>query len=289
MNTPRPRTLAVLAAICGCSPSFEDQPWRVDETRIVAISSTPAEARPGEVVALQGLVVGPEGPSPEPIAWSFCTQPRLAEERTAVTASCLEGEDLLAVTSPASLLPDACARFGPNPPPTEGGVPPRRPADPDPTGGYYIPVEAALLADSDRAFGLVRVRCDLAAVTRAVFEEYEERYTLNENPVIESVELRGDSELRVRIAGGSAEAYVMYDEGQGRIVDRTEVLTVRWYVTDGELSRAVTTVSEPRAEGLTIAVPWEPPASAGSVHGWVVVTDDRGGTAFAELPIAVGP
>ncbi len=292
----------------GCSPSFEDRPWRVDQARILAIAATPAEARPGEGVALDALVVDADGPLSGVAAWSVCTEPRTARERTAVSERCAQGEQLEPLGNPAQVLADACARFGPNPPPTTGDEPPRRPADPDPTGGYFLPVRASRPDDAGSAFGFVRIRCDLAGVTRAVFEEYEARYALNMTPVIDRLERADGSspiplgpeepavvepgrpiELRLVTAAGASEPYVVLNASYTALLDRRESLTVRWYVTDGVLARGEDTrdgqdIGEAAA---SFTVQWQPPPVAGPVYGWAVLIDDRGGVAWSGFALEV--
>ena len=301
------RTIATLLLpfALGCSPTFEDRPWRIDDARVLAIAVTPAEALPGEFVSLDALVVDPDGPRPGVLEWSVCTEPRTARERGAVSERCARGEQLEAVSNPAPLLSDACARFGPNPPPTEGGEPARRPADPDPTGGYFLPVRVHDPADALQSFGFARIRCDLAGVTRAVFEDYLDRYSLNTQPTIDRLERIDEAtprplgidapptvdraqsvELRLTTAAGASEPYVILNEDYAALLDRREALTVRWYVTDGRLdqgeqTREGTALDEAPA---SFEVQWTAPVDPGRVHGWAVLVDDRGGvvwTAFA--------
>lgn len=278
-------TLVAAALGCGCTPSLSDRPWLVDEPAVLAIVAEPAEARPGAAVALQALVVDPDAPVPPPVSWRVCTEPRAAHERTAVSEACLLGDALAPVVTPAALPSDSCARFGPNPPPTMGDEPQRRPADPDPSGGYYVPYAA--VTEPQTSFFMVRVRCDLAGATRPLFEQFEARYTTNLNPVIEAAGpiddgAAGPITLRVDLAADAHEPYVVYDEANARIVEREEVLSVRWYVTGGELSRGRQTIES----GARAEVEWTPDADGEPGRGWVVVTDDRGGAAFAafELP-----
>jgi hypothetical protein len=289
------RLLTMVAMAAACAPSFGDRPWKVQDARILAIAVTPAEARPGEGVDLEALVVGPAGTAAANVEWSWCTQARTAEERTAVTESCAGGESLEPVVSPALVLFDACARFGPNPPPNEGDQLARRPADPDPSGGYFLPAGAYLRSEPLRAFGFVRLRCDLAGVTRAIFDEYEARYTLNLNPQIEStteavhVAPGATVELELVAAAGSSEAYVVYDEANARLLDRREALHVRWYVTDGELGRAEQTRegSETGDGSAQFWTDWQAPSEVAQVFGWAVITDDRGGTAWVGFEVDV--
>lgn len=290
---------ALLIGTSACVPSFEDRPWRVEEGRVLAVSVSPPEARPGEVVSFDALVVDADGDRQDVVAWSFCTRPRTAGERTGVTDRCARGKSLETVTNPGVLLPDACARFGPNTPPTQGDEPAQRPADPDPSGGYHLPVGAQVNGTVPLlAFGFARVRCDLVGVTRAIFDDFEARYSSNANPVIESVlsddevvsapleVARGETiPFAVDLAATSFEPYVVYVAADGALESKAETLTVRWYVTGGELSAGTVTAS-PASHGAS-RIEWTAPETNGQVGAWVVVADDRGGIAWRGFLIDV--
>ncbi len=297
-----PRSLLAPMLLVACVPSFEDRPWLVDRPRILAVVSSPAEVLPSQPVNLQALTVTPDGPSLHPIEFAFCLRPRAAAERTSVADTCLQGDDLQPLVGPTPMLADACARFGPNPPPTEGDHPAQRPADPDATGGYHVPVEATVPGLDARAFGRIRVRCDLAGATRMIFDEFEARYRPNEAPAIASagpcedapsigptVAAPGESvELCVRTEPTAAEPFVVYSETEARLIDDRESLTLRWYTTDGALARGQQThdfdASDP---ATTFAVDWRAPDAPGLVHVWAVLSDSRGGATWAELTIDV--
>jgi hypothetical protein len=182
-----------------------------------------------------------------------------------------------------------------------------RPSDPDPSGGYFVPIRAEALAeDGDvAAFGFLRVRCDLAGATRDVFEAFEERYTENLNPQLEGVEspemdspedahhfsVSASSQLNLRATSeiGSAEPFVLYLPEENRLEELREDLRVDWYFTAGEVDRA----SE-RRSGASIGegragfdVEWLAPPEAGLVHGWVVLHDARGGSDWLEFTVEV--
>jgi hypothetical protein len=285
------RSLALALLLSACTPDFDDAPWRVDEPRVLAIASTPAEARPGEPIVLTALVADPDGPRTTAPAWSVCTRPRTSAERTAVTEACLQGDALQPVASSATVLADACARFGPNTPPTEGDAPPQRPADPDPSGGYFLPVAAVL--EDEATFGAVRIRCDLPGVTRAIFDAYEDRYTLNEAPtgvqfdVPTNIAPGDDVALRVQLPASSSEPYVRYDAGPGVLVDEREWLRVQWFVTDGELDRGQDVLTPSGNAPLETEARWHAPEAPGPVHAWAAVTDARGGVTWTEAILDV--
>jgi hypothetical protein len=225
--------------------------------------------------------------------------------------SCALGEALSITPNPAALPSDACARFGPNAPPTQADEPARRPADPDASGGYAIPVRAlASVVDAAgeqvAAFGKTRIRCDLVGATRPVFDEFEDRYTLNLNPQVEAVEaiasddpfVLGDQplvvasgaslQLRLRTTSDAVEPYVLYEIELGTLRDVRESLTVRWYVTGGELERsAETAATTAPGDALEFDTTWVVPAELGQARGWAVLTDDRGGTTWASFEILI--
>ncbi len=275
--------VGIALSALACTPAFESEPWRVEETRVLSIVSEPAEARPGEVVQLSALVASGEGALAAAPTWSVCTRPRASDERTGVTQRCLRGDALDPTLAAMTVLPDACARFGPNVPPAEGDAPRQRPSDPDPSGGYFLPIRADI--EDAAAFGAVRIRCDLPGVTRAIFDAFEDRYETNENPTLEvtvpAVVEAGDRvELGVTLPEGASEPYVRYDVERGVLVDTREWLRVQWFVTEGILDRGQDTLTPAPGGPARTSAAWEAPAFSTTVQGWVVVTDARGGAAW---------
>jgi len=304
------KTLALVAVLlAGCFPSFEDRPWLVDDARIVGVRGVPAEVRPSDMVGFEALVASPTGTLVLPVEYSFCLAPRSIEERTGVTASCANGSDLQLVSNPGALIADACSRFGPNPPPTSGDDPPLRPADPDPSGGYHVPVRALVsdpaTGDEVVSFGFQRVRCDLAGATRAIFEEYQARYTDNVHPSIAGaivVDAGGAEQdasvgasvspgvtvtLRVTPAGDASEPYIVYEAENGLLRDHVESLSLSWSVSSGELNRARQTLTEDQVDGGVFVTEWTAPSTPGTATVWAVMRDARGGNAWLSFTINV--
>ncbi len=269
--------------LVGCVPELPYDGGLVDTPRVLAIRADPAEARPGTPVRYTALVATPDGEGAEPVEWAYCVTPRRAEERTAVSATCLAGEDLEPIGSDAAILADACTRFGPNSPPVEGDEAPRRPSDPDATGGYYLPVRASTAEAS--AFGAQRVRCDLAGATRDVFDAWQDRYTDNLNPVIDQLDVpmsvAPGTTVDLGVQSSSAEPYVVYVAERSRLLDRTEDLTAHWFVTGGTLRDGRT----PLRDGYA-STRWTAP-DAGDVHLWVVLLDDRGGVDWVSTTVRI--
>jgi hypothetical protein len=279
----------------------------VEEDRILAIRGMPAETRPNQQVDFEALIASPSGTLTTDVEWAFCLEPRRAEERTGVTASCAEGESLQSISNPALVPSDACARFGPNPPPSEEDEPPLRPADPDPSGGYFLPVRA-LTSTSDEviSFGFQRLQCDLSGATRAIFDEYLANYAPNQNPEVATVEAMERDEpavdaragvtvspgstltFRLEATAESTEPFVVYMAEDSRLDYRNEAITVSWYLTGGELLRASQTLSaEEIAAGARFQTEWQAPSGSAELFGWAVVRDSRGGSGWADFTVRV--
>ena len=61
----------------GCVPDLDVKASRIVQTRVVAVRATPAEARPGESVSWEALVVSPlPMRRPPGIDWAMCSSPR---------------------------------------------------------------------------------------------------------------------------------------------------------------------------------------------------------------------
>jgi hypothetical protein len=192
--------MAVLALVMlpACVPEFDDDLSRVTEPRIIAIRATPAEAKPGEAVALSALVAGGnEGAAPR---WLTCVERKPLTELGPVSSECARWQsaaadalvDLGSGSSVTATVPaDACRLFGPTRPEPKPGEPAGRPVDPDPTGGWYQPFAVGLPDSNASAVGAVRLSCPLPGVTPAQSVEFTERYRRNENPAFESLSVAG--------------------------------------------------------------------------------------------------
>ena len=93
-----------------CFPSLEEESYLLTEERILAIRGIPAEARPNTPVRYEVLIAAPDGTQEVELRLAYCTEPRSADERTGVSAACLQGQALQAVEVETELLADACAR-----------------------------------------------------------------------------------------------------------------------------------------------------------------------------------
>jgi hypothetical protein len=184
----------LLLGLASCVPDLDVDESVLGAPRILAVRATPAEAAPGERVTLEVLYADATGRLPaDGVEWSVCTARRSLAELGGVSRDCLawEGEDILPLgfggTVETSLPRDACRLFGPEPPPAEPGEPAGRVAEPDPSGGYAIPVRAVEPDDDAMVFGAVRLRCGLAGATQAVSADFRRRYRINEAPEIDEI------------------------------------------------------------------------------------------------------
>lgn len=196
-------TMLLLAS---CSESLADLRSSVDEPRVLAVRMVPAEARPGEAVELRALVAGP-GSAEVRLNWAYCNARRPLSASGPVAPVCTtthseEPNELIIPLTERSVsatstvrwtIPrDACRRFGPEPPPREGGEPPGRPVDPDPTGGFFVPITVGIDGRQDLVVSGARVNCAPATATLEVSADYRSRYTVNAHPFIRTIRWAGN-------------------------------------------------------------------------------------------------
>jgi hypothetical protein len=193
-------TTAVLAcvALAGCQPDFAARASSVEQERVLAVQSEPAEAAPGQALKLSALVVDPSGTrKSEAIDWGFCTRPKPLDELNDVSILCFQRSadwivPLGVGPSIDGQLPlDACRQWGSDVPEPLPGQPAGRPADPDSTGGYFQPERLVIGSGGSYllALGQTRVVCGLPGATRDVLEAFKKSYTPNANPTIADVTL----------------------------------------------------------------------------------------------------
>jgi hypothetical protein len=286
--------------LAGCLPDPGDPASLLAGPRLLAVRADPPETRPGAAVTYEALVIDADGARAEAaVRWAFCASPKPLTETNSVSSACLgdagvrpiagSGASITAVTPD-----DACALFGPDTPPGDF-----RPRDADVTGGFYQPVRVEALGLV--AFDRERVTCNLpnAPVDAAI--ELQERYHANANPTLTPLAARVDGALvaleaipagaRVRFevgwSEGDAEAYLMFDPGSQRIVERREALRVAWFATAGKLAAEVTGRSESELEAATENA-WEAPSTPGATKLWLVLRDSRGGVDFAGYEVVIG-
>jgi hypothetical protein len=194
--------VAVLAmgAASACKPNLDDTVSIVTTPRLLAVQSEndagEAEFSAGATFGMTALYVGSRGDvAPSPLKWAFCNEPKPLAELGPVSPLCLDVTgswlDPLGVGDRVEgMMPaTACQNFGP-----EAVTPQQRPVDPDPTGGYYQPVQ--LLAPGEGttpmiSIGETRINCTLASPSADVRAAFKMQYVRNRNPAVESLQVRG--------------------------------------------------------------------------------------------------
>jgi hypothetical protein len=199
----------------GCVPDLNTKASHVQQTRVVAVRATPAEATPGQMVTWQAVVVTPLMPQGQTqIDWSMCEAPRNPADSITVTGACFGDADQSAADGGAPIVrsigvghgatvqgaipSDACRKIGPEVSAMGApGASAQRPPDADITGGYQLPLRLVLGdptgADPriDISFDRQRVRCNLANAPAEAARAYGMRYKANQNPDLSGIQLAG--------------------------------------------------------------------------------------------------
>ena len=277
----------VLVLVLGCQSPLDQRLAIVDGPRVLAIVSSPAEARPGVTVAYSALLASPDGPLAAAPAWALCTAPKPPTEDNAVSDPCLDDASALVAIDPAAatIPANACMQFGPDVPP--GGF---RPRDPDATGGYYQPVRADV-PGAALAFGFTRITCNLASAPPDVAQAYRTMYVANANPTLAvdaPTEVTAGSDVTITASwpASAAETYLYYDLASQTLVTRREAMRVSWYASGGTLPVDASAVAE-TDPATSLSTTWHAPATPGPAWLWLVLRDSRGGTATQTIAVTV--
>ncbi len=315
-------TLTLALALTACAPELPGDPWLVQAPTVLAVSAGPAEVKPGQVASLRALIADPQqGTANAELSWFSCSARPKVAEAAPVAAACLGGDPEwvqpvgLGQTASWTVPVEACAVFGPSPPPAKDGQPAGRPADPDATGGFYAPLRlnAPQLGQDPILFRL-RLRCALGGATQAQSVQYNQQYRINTQPDLQSlavqgpapsVVLSGPAPWKVQVKRGSAlqlrtnwkdcpdtspcggaETYLRFDPATRILGPQREAIRISWYATGGDLRHASTGRSPADTSNFSTN-DWTAPALAGSHWLWLVVRDDRGGVSWAQVAVEV--
>jgi hypothetical protein len=296
------RALPILAVVLclSCGPDFDRSIALLATDRILAVRAEPPESLPGGVVTYTAVAATGNGMDGNAeIVWAFCATPPAPTEDSPVSAACVAGEaDTIATGIEVTLATptDACRRFGPLGMPTQAGAAPPRPAPPDATGGFYQPLR---LGWHDTV-SVVRERltCDPTGVSLDLAQAYRAARTSNHNPQLlplvatiagEPADLgalppRAAVDLVASWPPESVESYVTLDAGRATLDWASERLWVAWFVTAGALAADVSQAAPiETTAGNRLTVPGTP----GTFYLWAILHDDRGGTDFATVEMAV--
>jgi hypothetical protein len=288
------RKVVVLALACAaCAPEFTDDVTRVTSPRLLVAVAEPAEVRPRAPVT----IVAMSAPDPangyareHPFRFTFCTTPATVGDPRPVSDACLD-EPGVALTATADVgtgtVPqDACARYGPDPPPGD-----HRPRDPDATGGFYQPVRIDALGQ--KWVHLLRVTCALPDAPAALARELAETYVANANPVIEAVETERIGEpgadrvrVTVRWTPESRESYPRLSPDGSAIEQREEFFRASWFTTSGTFAPSATATEE--GDGALEMTNELAVGADAAPMVWVVLRDSRGGASVASQRMESG-
>lgn len=291
------------ALASGCDSPDLGLATRIDAPMILATRSVPAEARPGEALQREYLIVDQNG---EALALepklATCTLPRRLGERGYVSQACLRGFGLIPQSPQGALWDQACSIFGPTPPPVEDDEQGLRPSDPDKSGGYYVPERVAVEIQGQTlsSFLLLRSRCDLVGATRDVFDAYRKSYRENQHPDLSTAQvwINGQPGWMQKINPGStltielavpaeqSEAYPIYNQIYNRLDPGQEQLTLRAYISRGELlpsAQALNAAQLQQGQRYRFSLRTEPTFRSAIL--WWVLEDERGGRSWRSLRI----
>lgn len=284
-----------LLFVLSCKPDLGDRDSHIGGLRVLAVRGEPPEAAPGAVTTYTVLAATPAGPITVPLAsWAFCATPKLLTENGAVSTACRGAGVRPIADAPsvsAAMPTDACSLFGPDVTAVD-----LRPRDPDVTGGFYQPVRVTIFDGpaQEEAFGLQRIKCNLANAPGDVVADFAKRYVPNTNPVLgdlaasvdgaavafDAVPAGASVTFRATWTAASAEPYVVYDLASATLVGRRESLRVSWFATDGTFENDRTGRDETEPEAFS-ENRWTAPAGVTSTSLFVVLRDARGGASWA--------
>jgi hypothetical protein len=289
------RALVLMLALAGCEDALDQRLAIVDQPRVLAITSEPPEVLPGATATLTALLASPSGPFFTTTVWSLCDAPKPPTVDNAVADGCVQDQvtplgdgDSITATIPM----DACRTFGPDV--ASAGF---RPRDPDPTGGYYQPVRAAV-PSLDLAFGFTRITCNLANAPGDIAQQYKTTYVANTNPTLDvltidsapamsaSVARDSDVTLSAGWPASAVESYLYYDQTSQTLTTRRESMRVSWFATTGALAVDASAVAESDSS-TTVSTTWHTPSAGGLAYLWVVLRDSRGGLATQTVGVTV--
>ena len=274
--------------LVACNSALDQRLDVVTAERVLAVQSDPPEVTPGNSVTLSVLVASPMGTVDVAPAWSLCDAPKPPTEDNVVADGCVSSSVTqlgTSLTVETTIPLDACRTYGPDV--ISKGF---RPRDPDPTGGFYQPVRAAI-PDLDLAFGFARITCDLANAPAQVAQDYLTMYAANQNPTLNapslpaSVAADSDVVLSITWPDSAVESYLYYDQPSEMLITRREAMHLSWFATAGDIAVDASEVDETDLT-TSVSTTWHTPSS-GTVNLWFVLRDSRGGIATASTTTLV--
>jgi hypothetical protein len=287
---------ALLSAVGGCSNDFDPASYLAPGSlRILGVVAEPAEVAPGQTATL--TVITPDLPAPVTYEWVVCTQPP-PPGSSSVDPLCLEADMGSFLEPVAGDGPSAQVTMPASASPKTLGVP-------DASGGFYIPVRVRARMGQETLDTVYGLRLALPGLEPT-----------NHNPVIASAalvdepldaspmmvtELSTDANAPTPVAAGSEptlrltltpDSFEVYPQIGGTppnttITMATEKPRYFWYADAGLFTEDTTGSDQPDTKLKLDDSKHHRPAVGDRINLFVVVHDDRGGTAFTHRYLVV--
>ena len=288
--------LAASVVVGGCSNDFDPASYLAPGSlRVLGVVADPPEAKAGDTSTL--TVITPDLPTTPTYEWIVCTQPPLPGS-SSLDPLCLQADMGDFLVPVAGSGPSATVTMPASATPTTLGVP-------DATGGLYVPVIArARMGDAtlDTEYGL---RLALPGLEPANHNPTIASASLVVGPVDASMpdltELSSDPSAPTPVAVGSeptlrltltADSFESYPQITGTPPNITTMTTTEqprffWYADAGIFTNDTTGADEPDTQLKLDDSKHHPPSVGDRINVFVVVHDDRGGTAFTHRYLIV--
>jgi hypothetical protein len=287
--------LPSLALLAGCSPGFDPASYLTpSRLRVLGVVADPPEVAPGQPTTLTAIAPPLADGTPITFEWAICTQPP-PPGTASVDSQCLTMDTASFLIPVDSTGPTAMVTMPASASPKTLGVP-------DTSGGFYVPVRVRAHAGTQRVDTIYGLRLALAVLppnhnpviaTAAQVDApldaspslLTELSTDENNPT--QIPARSEPTLRLTL---TPESYEQFPTLQGtppnlKTVVVTEQPRFLWYADAGVLSQEITGQAQP--DTLLKLDDKHAPAAGDVIHLWVVVHDDRGGTAYTKRFLVV--
>jgi hypothetical protein len=288
--------LGVAGVVGGCSGDFDPASYVAPGSlRILGVVADPPEVAPGETSTL--TVIAPDLPAPVTFEWVVCTQPP-PPGSSSVDPLCLEADMGDFLVPVAGSGPSAQVTMPADASPATLGVP-------DVSGGFYIPVRVRAHMGQETLDVVYGLRLALPGVLPP-----------NHNPKVASASLVGEpldaspmlvSELSTDpaaptpVAAGSEpvlrltltdDSFEIYPQLTGAPPNTMVTMVPEkprflWYASAGLFTEDTTGADQPDTKLKLDDPKHHRPAVGDRIDLWVVIHDDRAGTAFTRRYLVV--
>jgi hypothetical protein len=273
-----------LTLAAGCQNNFDPASYLAGDLRVLGVVAEPPDVPGGATSKLTPIVASTGGATPS-FAWALCLDPPPAGS-AAVNPDCLT-QDTADFLIPVAGAESAVVTMPQIKDPKMFGLP-------DATIGVYLPVRVRVQASDQNVQVIYRLRVTLPgfpANQNPVIDQVLDSTTDVPTPIVEGQPYpapAGPIKLRLTLADGSDEMYpTITGDAQNPMIEmKTEEPRFFWYADFGSFSDNVTGEAMPDTT-LDLGDEKHPAHAGDTVNVWVVVHDDRGGTAVAHRQLAV--